>query len=138
MSFSLHSSTVNFGSPKKCLPNSTAMVCVKSSMGEMSLNISARPSSRNHSNDSFWMAMRSGTGSTSGILAKFRRLRFPSSATDKNIPPVVKIRQIVLQTCSSSYPTHSIMQTLIVPVSYTHLRAHETRHDLVCRLLLEK
>src|SRR5450759_2331360 len=24
----------------------------------------------------------------------------------------------------------------ITPVSYTHLRAHETRHDLVCRLLL--
>src|SRR5450756_3125596 len=24
------------------------------------------------------------------------------------------------------------------PGSYTHLRAHETRHDLVCRLLLEK
>src|SRR5665648_938422 len=24
-----------------------------------------------------------------------------------------------------------------VSVSYTHLRAHETRHDLVCRLLLE-
>ena len=27
---------------------------------------------------------------------------------------------------------------VIGPVSYTHLRAHETRHDLVCRLLLEK
>src|SRR5665648_1248355 len=26
----------------------------------------------------------------------------------------------------------------IAAVSYTHLRAHETRHDLVCRLLLEK
>src|SRR5450756_2874046 len=26
----------------------------------------------------------------------------------------------------------------MIPVSYTHLRAHETRHDLVCRLLLEK
>src|SRR5450756_1432231 len=26
----------------------------------------------------------------------------------------------------------------VIPVSYTHLRAHETRHDLVCRLLLEK
>src|SRR5450759_5551652 len=26
---------------------------------------------------------------------------------------------------------------LVYPVSYTHLRAHETRHDLVCRLLLE-
>src|SRR5450756_3053773 len=24
----------------------------------------------------------------------------------------------------------------IVAVSYTHLRAHETRHDLVCRVLL--
>src|SRR5450759_927475 len=26
----------------------------------------------------------------------------------------------------------------LIAVSYTHLRAHETRHDLVCRLLLEK
>ena len=26
----------------------------------------------------------------------------------------------------------------LYPVSYTHLRAHETREDLVCRLLLEK
>ena len=26
----------------------------------------------------------------------------------------------------------------IIAVSYTHLRAHETREDLVCRLLLEK
>src|SRR5450759_414677 len=29
-------------------------------------------------------------------------------------------------------------QRFSYPVSYTHLRAHETRHDLVCRLLLEK
>src|SRR5450756_1432749 len=27
---------------------------------------------------------------------------------------------------------------MLTAVSYTHLRAHETRHDLVCRLLLEK
>ena len=26
----------------------------------------------------------------------------------------------------------------LVPVSYTHLRAHETVLDIVCRLLLEK
>ncbi|WDT38016.1 hypothetical protein PVA38_11875 [Streptococcus pneumoniae D39] len=26
----------------------------------------------------------------------------------------------------------------LTPVSYTHLRAHETVLDLVCRLLLEK
>ena len=30
------------------------------------------------------------------------------------------------------------MCLLTVPVSYTHLRAHETVLDLVCRLLLEK
>src|SRR5450759_3539876 len=30
------------------------------------------------------------------------------------------------------------LQVDIKPVSYTHLRAHETRHDIVCRLLLEK
>ena len=30
------------------------------------------------------------------------------------------------------------MFTGILPVSYTHLRAHETVLDLVCRLLLEK
>src|SRR5665648_1204813 len=29
-------------------------------------------------------------------------------------------------------------QSAPTPVSYTHLRAHETRHDIVCRLLLEK
>src|SRR5450756_3238091 len=33
----------------------------------------------------------------------------------------------------------SIYETIAIhAVSYTHLRAHETRHDLVCRLLLEK
>src|SRR5450759_1052970 len=33
---------------------------------------------------------------------------------------------------------HMSMHLAIEAVSYTHLRAHETRHDLVCRLLLEK
>ena len=27
---------------------------------------------------------------------------------------------------------------VVIPVSYTHLRAHETGRNLVCRLLLEK
>src|SRR5450759_500901 len=33
---------------------------------------------------------------------------------------------------------HPHRRVVVIPVSYTHLRAHETRHDLVCRLLLEK
>src|SRR5450756_3011628 len=32
----------------------------------------------------------------------------------------------------------NLQESGLNPVSYTHLRAHETRHDLVCRLLLEK
>src|SRR5450759_5010230 len=34
--------------------------------------------------------------------------------------------------------SRGIIRGALQPVSYTHLRAHETRHDLVCRLLLEK
>eukprot|EP00658_Telonema_sp_P-2_P020345 TRINITY_DN18049_c0_g1_i2.p1 TRINITY_DN18049_c0_g1~~TRINITY_DN18049_c0_g1_i2.p1 ORF type:complete len:108 (-),score=17.34 TRINITY_DN18049_c0_g1_i2:47-370(-) len=33
---------------------------------------------------------------------------------------------------------HSLALDLVIPVSYTHLRAHETPEHLVCRLLLEK
>ena len=34
---------------------------------------------------------------------------------------------------------YSVLDSIVEnAVSYTHLRAHETRHDLVCRLLLEK
>src|SRR5428012_22799 len=35
-------------------------------------------------------------------------------------------------------PREKILSYVRAPVSYTHLRPHETRHDLVCRLLLEK
>ena len=34
--------------------------------------------------------------------------------------------------------TEELIPPTVSSVSYTHLRAHETRHDLVCRLLLEK
>eukprot|EP00825_Cyclidium_porcatum_P023933 TRINITY_DN26507_c0_g1_i3.p2 TRINITY_DN26507_c0_g1~~TRINITY_DN26507_c0_g1_i3.p2 ORF type:complete len:230 (-),score=7.99 TRINITY_DN26507_c0_g1_i3:49-738(-) len=49
----------------------------------------------------------------------------------------------VLLLNSPSNPTGGVyskenLQAIADPVSYTHLRAHETRHDLVCRLLLEK
>ena len=33
---------------------------------------------------------------------------------------------------------HRRLTGRVIPVSYTHLRAHETVLDLVCRLLLEK
>src|SRR5450759_1447572 len=41
-------------------------------------------------------------------------------------------------TCDSGVFARPERVVVTVAVSYTHLRAHETRHDLVCRLLLEK
>src|SRR5665648_496930 len=40
--------------------------------------------------------------------------------------------------CASCHRAHTAKAEYLLTVSYTHLRAHETRHDLVCRLLLEK
>src|SRR5450756_814147 len=43
-----------------------------------------------------------------------------------------------LKARESGYRVFCCGRVTVKPVSYTHLRAHETRHDLVCRLLLEK
>src|SRR5450759_5845173 len=42
------------------------------------------------------------------------------------------------RTMTINIPVVSAAMDTVTAVSYTHLRAHETRHDLVCRLLLEK
>src|SRR5450759_4127990 len=58
-------------------------------------------------------------------------------------PPAPSVRRSSAKCCSRTIRS-SADSTLpqpkpgSKPVSYTHLRAHETRHDLVCRLLLEK
>src|SRR5450756_1493679 len=40
--------------------------------------------------------------------------------------------------CPESLESRQTESHGLVPVSYTHIRAHETRHDIVCRPLLEK
>ena len=42
-----------------------------------------------------------------------------------------------LDPVSSALRAYLWKDGVYTTVSYTHLRAHETRHDLVCRLLLE-
>ena len=46
----------------------------------------------------------------------------------------------LMALCSHEFAGSSAVKSLdgTLPVSYTHLRAHETVLDLVCRLLLEK
>src|SRR5678815_5934684 len=43
-----------------------------------------------------------------------------------------------VQEAAAEADVPAIMAVAIEPVSYTHLRAHETPEHLVCRLLLEK
>ena len=61
-----------------------------------------------------------------------------SATAENRIKGMVAIRDCVrnlIELQTEDYPDEEIKAE---PVSYTHLRAHETRHDLVCRLLLEK
>src|SRR5450756_2357917 len=63
---------------------------------------------------------------------------------DERRPSDIRFREAVVESpeysrlSSESRMLESRLEKLAFPVSYTHLRAHETRHDLVCRLLLEK
>src|SRR5450756_1887404 len=86
-----------------------------------------------------WRAVRAGAYS---YICRLRRLGVRSrgmgcvdslamSAPASTTKP---LRQAAAS--ASAFPTPS--RDVRRPVSYTHLRAHETRHDLVCRLLLEK
>src|SRR5450756_2952692 len=59
--------------------------------------------------------------------------RSPSPVLSSPVSTNTHVRRLPMARCTSVAATE-----LSTPVSYTHLRAHETRHDLVCRLLLEK
>ena len=48
------------------------------------------------------------------------------------------IRKIILRNSPEFRTKVTIEAKRLIPVSYTHLRAHETSAHLVCRLLLEK
>src|SRR5665648_1214820 len=65
-----------------------------------------------------------GPGGTSAAPSTSPAHPAASSAATANVAAAVQRRASVID--------------VPLAVSYTHLRAHETRHDLVCRLLLEK
>ena len=82
--------------------------------------------------------LRFGQPETKTELDKYRSLAsFPEGSIfgyirwRANEYGTIEWRTYVLKAQSGGYISH-------VAVSYTHLRAHETREDLVCRLLLEK
>src|SRR5450759_2302208 len=66
--------------------------------------------------------------------------RFQNVPINENDSLQWNIRQLYQETLDSLHAVGTYEEAVdsISSVSYTHLRAHETRHDLVCRLLLEK
>src|SRR5678816_2070157 len=92
--------------------------------------------------------------STYGYQSTFDKQFFGNEDPE---PPPVEARQLLASartvafyppdTCLNATPTESQQDKVLrarcgvllsKPVSYTHLRAHETPEHLVCRLLLEK
>src|SRR5450756_2667256 len=74
----------------------------------------------------------------SSLFSPLRRLKIPvghvttvMSITLMFIPNILEVGRKVMRAQMARGADFE-------SVSYTHLRAHETRHDLVCRLLLEK
>src|SRR5665648_1231704 len=80
-----------------------------------------------------------GVLSESDINEAMREVKLALLEADVNFKVVkdfvesVKVKSLGKEVLESLTPAQQV-----ITVSYTHLRAHETRHDLVCRLLLEK
>ena len=84
------------------------------------------------------------------LIIRFRQigdsiLAVALCSTLKKSFPDAEIHFVLNKNIAPLYEGHPDIDKVITfdknenkPVSYTHLRAHETRHDLVCRLLLEK
>ena len=53
-------------------------------------------------------------------------------------PDAAIVLELRLPRAVAAFATGGLLALAGTPVSYTHLRAHETVLDLVCRLLLEK
>ena len=65
----------------------------------------------------------------------YRSAANPSLETALRAANELRVPLLCLAVLEDSFPAGLAR---IGTVSYTHLRAHETRHELVCRLLLEK
>src|SRR5450756_3003934 len=69
----------------------------------------------------------------------FLMIRRPPRSTQSRSSAASDVYKRQGQDCRlSPLSRQPFLMTESKPVSYTHLRAHETRHDIVCRLLLEK
>src|SRR5450756_553669 len=80
-----------------------------------------------------WSRATSRTTTASGIRNAIATIDVTAADTSAS---VVRTDLLMVPGSSSWWrPQRGGSSITPTPVSYTHLRAHETRHDLVCRLL---
>ena len=70
--------------------------------------------------------------------ALFTEPNFRELSTDAKVLYGILLDRMSLSLKNQWLDAQNKVYIIFTAVSYTHLRAHETRHDLVCRLLLEK
>src|SRR5660397_271236 len=63
---------------------------------------------------------------------------YRAGAADPGVSRVIVVIALWAHVIPVAVPGHVDTVGDDAPVSYTHLRAHETKANLVCRLLLEK
>src|SRR5450756_2721637 len=66
------------------------------------------------------------------------KVSFASALRQNKVKLIASVVLAALVDAASGSVFAVVLIITPASVSYTHLRAHETRHDLVCRLLLEK
>src|SRR5450756_2964443 len=71
------------------------------------------------------------------MTALFGALSFAYLGSNATMQSVLEMYHMNLTTyllIGLAFNSYLAQSLTLIPVSYTHLRAHETRHDLVCRL----
>src|SRR5581483_6965884 len=106
MSRSRHSSMEYLGSPSECSPNSRIRLPVKSLIGEIEANASARPSVLNQSKLAFCNSMRLGISRTCGIFANVKRSRLgPGSGRCSIVKAPVGMGNVAGMTVDAPLPS---------------------------------
>src|SRR5665648_395347 len=93
--------------------------------------------------DGFWGHRLDHNCRRSWYVPTAVRVKEPRASTRERNPiseALFVVPKVLVSNGANSRERHARRKTLAdePPVSYTHLRAHKTRHDIVCRLLLEK
>ena len=80
---------------------------------------------------------RSRIGTDKRAIRRLRQ-RLAAGSTAKRIIGRTAVIDLCWRRQRAGCSRKTIIRRTRIPVSYTHLRAHETVLDIVCRLLLEK